>query len=75
MSDEDKETSHRLDIIRKEHERDKYTTYSYILFALDFGFIGLSLISPHLPERVLFLVFVIIFFVWGWVMRRRARRI
>jgi len=75
MSDEDKEIIYRLNIISKEHERDKYNTYSYILFALVFAFLGLTLISPHLPGRVLFLIAAIVFFVWGWVMRRHARRI
>jgi hypothetical protein len=75
MSDEDEEIIYRLKIIRKEHERDKYKTYSYILFASEFAFLGLSFISPHLPERILFLIVATVLFVWAWVMRRRARSI
>jgi len=75
VSDEDKEIIYRLNVIRKEHERDKYNTYSYILFALVFTFIGLGLVSPQLLEGVLFLIFAAVFFVWGWVLRRRARRL
>jgi hypothetical protein len=75
VSDEDKEIIYRLNVIRKEHERDKYNTYSYILFALDGAFLGLSLVSPNLPDGILFLTFAIAFFVWGWVLRRRARRL
>ncbi len=73
MSDEDKDIIYRLNIIRKEHARDKYNIYSYILLPWVFVFLGLGLISPHLPERVLFLIVAIMLFVWGWVMRRRAR--
>ena len=75
MSDKDEEIIYRLKIIRKEHERDKYTTYSYILFASGFALLGLSFISPHLPGRVLFLIVAIVLFAWTWVMRRRARSV
>ena len=75
MSDEDEEIIYRLKIIRKEHERDKYKTYSYILFASVFAFLGLSFISPHVPGGVLFLIVAIVLFAWAWVMRRRARSI
>ena len=75
MGDEVKEIVNKLNEIRREHERDKYNTYGYILFALDFAMLGLSFSSPHLPDSVLFLIFATVFFVWGWVMRHRARRV
>ena len=75
MGDEVKEIVDKLNEIRREHERDKYNTYGYILFALDFAMLGLSFSSTHLPDSVLFLIFATVFFVWGWVMRHRARRV
>ena len=73
MGDEVKEIVDKLNEIRREHERDKYNTYGYILFPWGFAMLGLGLGSPHLPDRILFLVFAAVFFVWGWAMRRRAR--
>jgi Flp pilus assembly protein TadB len=75
MNDELKEIINKLNELRREHERDKYNTYGYILFGWVLAMLGLSLSSPHLPDSVLFLIFATVFFVWGWVMRRRARRV
>jgi Flp pilus assembly protein TadB len=75
MSDDDREMIQRLNIISTEHERDKYNTYSYILFALDAAFIGLAFVSPDLGGSAVFFAFAVVLFIWGWLMRRRARRI
>lgn len=74
MSDEGKEIINKLREIRQEHERDKYNTHGYILFALAFSMLGLYLSMPN-HSGIVFLIFSIVFFVWGWIMRFRARKV
>jgi len=74
MDDEVKEIINKVDRMRQEHERDKYNTYGYILFALAWAMLGLNFVSPYSSDA-LFLIFAIVFLALGWVMRFRARKV
>jgi Flp pilus assembly protein TadB len=75
MEDELKEIINKIDRTRQEHERDRYSTYSYILFALALSTVGLSLVTFRHSDAIFFLIFAIVFFAWGLVMRFRARKV
>jgi hypothetical protein len=75
MSDEIKEIINKLNEIRQEHKRDRYNTYSYILFALALSTLGLSLSSFYHSDEILFLIFAVVFFAWGCVLRFRGRKV
>jgi hypothetical protein len=83
MEDELKEITYKIDRMQQEHERDRYNTHSYILFALAWSMLGLTILSrltfvglfsSDLSD-VLFLVLAVAFFAWGCVFWFRARKV
>jgi hypothetical protein len=71
MSDGLKNISDKLDEMRQDHIRDKYENLCYILWAFTLAMIGITIASPHLANMAV----TGVFFVMGWVMLVRARRV
>jgi Ca2+/Na+ antiporter len=83
MDNEFKEIVKSIDRMRQEHERDSYKTRSYILFALAWAMLALSLVSRLTFASlvgsdltyVLFLVLAIVFIGWALGMLYRASKV
>ena len=71
MTDDLNVITKKLDEILTEQRRDKYESTSYILWGFTLAMLGLTLASPH-PANI---IVTILFFVLGWVMWARARRV
>jgi Flp pilus assembly protein TadB len=71
MNDGIKEISDKLDSMRQEYRKDRYESTSYILWGFTLAMVGLTVAFFH-PINV---VAVILFFIMGWVMWFRARRV
>ena len=71
MNDSIKEISDKLDRMRQEYRRDRYESTGYIFWGFTLAMVGLTVAFSH-PVNV---VAVILFFIMGWIMWFRARRV
>ena len=71
MNDELRGISDKLDEIRQEHIRDKYENLSYILGGFTLVMVSLAVANPHRAN----IVITIAFFITGWIMWFRARKV
>jgi len=71
LSDKLEGISNQLNEMRQEYTRDKYDNRSYILWAFTVAVLSITIVIPH-PVNI---GVTIGFFILGWVMWIRARRV
>lgn len=71
MNDGIKEISDKLDRMQQEYRREKHESTSYIFWGFTLAMVGLTVAFFH-PVNV---VAVVLFFIMGWIMWFRARRV
>ena len=65
------EISNKLDKMRQEYLKDKYENLSYILWGFTLAMLSLTVTNPLLVN----ILATIVFFVMGWVMWLRSRKV